>query len=285
MLSLKPIILLSLLIWLICFSQTRSQEQSSVSSITYKTESDILYRDKTSPGWDEYMEERCRLDIYYPTGVADFPTVVWFHGGGLKGGERYIPDALKNQGIAVVAVNYRLYPKVTCPAYIEDAAAAVAWVFNNIRNYGGSPDLIFVSGHSAGGYLTSMIGLDKRWLAVYNIDADRIAGLFPFSGHAITHFTIREERSIPGEQPIVDEFAPLYHVRPDAPSLVLITGDRNLELLGRYEENAYFMRMMLVAGHQNTTLHELQGFDHGGMVAPACLLLLKHIRDFTKPSK
>jgi hypothetical protein len=61
---------------------------------------------------------------------------------------------------------------------------------------------------------------------------------------------------------------------PDAPQLVLITGDRELEMLGRYEENAYLMRMMKVSGHTKTTLYELQGYDHG-MVEPAIPILLK----------
>ena len=73
------------------------------------------------------------------------------------------------------------------------------------------------------------------------MDANDIAGLIPFSGHTITHFTVRKERGIPGTQPIIDEMAPLYHVRADCPSLVLITGDRNKEMLGRYEENAYMI--------------------------------------------
>jgi len=75
-----------------------------------------------------------------------------------------------------------------------------------------------------------MVGLDKRWLKVHDIDANKIAGLIPFSGHAITHFTIRKERGITGIQPIVDDLAPIYHVRPDASPLLLITGDRELEL-------------------------------------------------------
>jgi len=256
-----------------CWAQETKPEIATV----YRTESDILYYASDAADVDEYMEERCRLDLYFPTNRPNFPTVVWFHGGGLRGGNRFVPEQLKNHGIAIAAVNYRLYPKVTCPAYIEDAAAAVAWVFKNIRNYGGSGDLIFVSGHSAGGYLTSMIGLDKRWLGRHGIDANRIAGLVPFSGHTITHFTVREERGIPGGQPIVDEWAPLFHVRSDAPPLVLITGDRDLEMLGRYEENAYLMRMMKVAGHQQTSLYELQGFNHGGMAEPAFPLLLKQI--------
>ncbi len=158
----------------------------------------------------------------------------------------------------------------------------MAWVFKNIGSYGGDPGLVVVSGHSAGGYLTSMIGLDKRYLEVYGIDANQIASLIPFSGHTITHFTVRGERGIAGTQPIVDEYAPLYHVRNDAPPLILITGDRELELLGRYEENAYMMRMMKVAGHQETILYELDGFDHGGMAIPAYPLLLKEVERVAK---
>lgn len=59
------------------------------------------------------------------------------------------------------------------------------------------------------------------------------------SGQTITHLIIREEKGIPDTRPVVDSLAPLFHVRPDASPLILITGDRELELLGRYEENAY----------------------------------------------
>ena len=189
-----------------------------------------------------------------------------------------MPEELDRKGIAVVAVSYRLSPKVQAPAYIEDAAAAVAWTFRNIERYGGSKRKIIVSGHSAGGYLTSMIGLDPKWLKRHDIDANKIAGLVPFSGHTITHFTVRGERGIDGKQPIIDEMAPLYHVRKDAPPLLLITGDRDMEMLGRYEENAYLWRMMQEVGHPHTELLELEGYDHGGMAKPAHPLLLKFIR-------
>jgi len=246
--------------------------------VNYQLEENILYRTDTEAQTDDYIESRCRIDIYYPD-TKDFTTVVWFHGGGITSGNKSIPKELKEKGIAVVAVNYRLSPKVKCPVYIDDAAAAVAWVFKNIEKYGGDPSKIVVTGHSAGGYLTSMVGMDKSYLKKYDIDADSIAMLVPFSGHTITHFTVRGERGIKGTQPIIDEFAPLYHVRPDAPPLVLITGDRELEMLGRYEENAYMYRMMKVAGHQNTKLYELDAFNHGGMVVPALLILLQEIKD------
>ena len=242
----------------------------------YRIEKDISYLKDGSKA-TPYQMERCRLDLYYPEGKTGFATVVWFHGGGLTGGNRYIPAGLKNQGIAVVAANYRLHPKVACPVYLQDAAAAVAWAFRNIKKRGGDPAKIFVSGHSAGGYLTSMIGIDKRWLAEHGVDADRIAGLIPLSGHTITHMTVRKEKGIPKTQPLVDAFAPLYHVRPDAPPILLITGDREMEMLGRYEENAYFMRMLKVVGHKDVILHELQGYGHG-MVAPAISPMLRWLR-------
>ena len=269
-----------LLIWSTLAHVAAAQDQAATSPPAYQIDRDVLYRQNEDS--TEYMRRRCRLDVYHPTGSKPFSTVVWFHGGGLQAGNRGVPDELKEKGIAVVAVNYRLHPEVKAPAYIEDAAAAVAWTFRNIERYGGSPERIFISGHSAGGYLTSMIGLDKRWLAAHQIDANEIAGLIPYSGHTITHFTIRAERGIDGKQPIVDDMAPLFHVRPDAPPLLLITGDRELELLGRYEENAYLWRMMQVVGHDDTELYELDGFDHGEMAKPAHPLLLRFIKRIEK---
>lgn len=102
---------------------------------------------------------------------------------------------------------------------------------------------------------------------------------FHGGGHT---FTVREERGIPGTQPIVDEFAPLYFARSDAPPLILVTGDRELEMLGRYEENAYLWRMMKVAGHENTRLYELDAFNHSEMVSPALEILLKEINVLNK---
>ena len=238
---------------------------------------EVPYRDSAQMVGDAYAREKCVLDIYHSPTATGVPVIIWFHGGGLTSGKKYIPGEIRNQGMCVVAPSYRLSPKVPARMCIEDAAAAVAWVFKNIEQYGGDPDKIFISGHSAGGYLASMVGLDKSRLAKHGIDANRIAGLIPFSGHTITHFTVRNERGIPGHQAIIDEYAPLYHVRADAPPLLLITGDRELELLGRYEENAYMMRMMRVAGHKDTRIMELDGYNHG-MERPAYPLLLNEIR-------
>lgn len=248
----------------------------------YTIEKDIAYYPDSIKIKDTYIASQCKLDFYYPKDVKNFATIVWFHGGGITAGSKEIPKQLMEKGFAVIGVGYRLSPKVTAPAYIEDAAAAVAWAFQHIKNYGGNDQLIFISGHSAGGYLGMMITLDKKYLTRYSIDANKIAALIPFSGQCITHFTIRKERGMKETQPVVDEYAPLYHVRSDAPPVLLITGDRELELYGRYEENAYMARMMKLNGHKQTFLYELQGFDHGGMAEPAFPLLIKKVKEMSK---
>lgn len=239
----------------------------------YVLEKDISYYGNVK---DAYQKERCKLDVYYPKNSKNFPTVVWFHGGGLKGGNKSVPKQLQEKGIAIVAVNYRLYPKVKTPVFINDAAAAVAWTFKNIKNYGGDSTKIIVSGSSAGGYLTMMVGLDKSYLKKHQIDANDIFALLPLTGHAITHFTVRSENGVSKEQPIIDRYAPLYHVRSDAPPIVLYTGDPELEMLGRAEENAYMMRMLKVSGHKNVKHIILNGYGHGISI-PALPLVVKEI--------
>lgn len=250
----------------------------------YITKENIQYYSDSLCKTDNYLQKMCLLDIYYPENTKNFATVIWFHGGGLTGGNKEIPERLKKQGFCVIGVGYRLSPKVKVSECIEDAASAVAWTFKNIQKYGGDSSLIFVSGHSAGGYLAAMVGLDKEWLKPYAIDANSIAGLIPFSGQMITHFTARKELGIPETQPLVNELAPLFYVRADAPPLTLITGDRELELLGRYEENAYMMRMMKISGHTQTKLYELQGYGHN-MTEPAYPLLINEINRISKKIK
>lgn len=240
----------------------------------YKQVNDIPYQPQSL---DTYAESRCRVDVYYPSEAKDAPVVVWFHGGGLIGGSKEIPSQLKESGLVVVGVNYRLLPKATIDQCIDDAAAAVAWTMKHIAEYGGDPKRIYVSGHSAGGYLTDMIGLDKSWLKAYGVDADALAALIPFSGQAITHYNVREQQGLGPLQATIDKYAPLTFIRPDAPPMVIISGDREQELYGRYEEQAYFWRMLKLVGHSRVYLYEMQGYDHGAMAAPAFHILKQFI--------
>ncbi len=253
------------------FAQNKSDE-------VYVIERDIPYHAEAG----EYAAERCKLDIYYPFGHSGFPTVVWFHGGGLTGGNKRFPEGLKDAGIGIVAVNYRLLPRATVQECIDDAAAAVAWTFREIAARGGDTTRIFVAGHSAGGYLTDMVVLDKRWLEKYGVDADRIAGAFPYSAQKITHFNVRKDLGMGPLQPLVDSTAPLYHVRRLPMPMVVLSGDREMEMNGRYEEQAYFWRMMKLNGNDNVFLYEFDGYDHGGMPTPAHAVVKRYIRAICK---
>ena len=226
---------------------------------------------------DPYRAERCRLDLYYPENTGGFATLVWFHGGGLEGGSKSLQDGFRRQGFAVADVNYRLFPKVKCPDYINDAAEAVAYIFRHIEEYGGDPDRIYVGGHSAGGYLTLMLALCPEYMAGYGADAGRIRKAYPVSGQTFTHFTIKKERGMSMYLPYIDEFAPINNVRKEGAPLMLITGDRDLEMLCRYEENECLMAILRHFGHP-AVLYELDGFDHGNVIGPACILIRNDIR-------
>ena len=239
----------------------------------YVTKTDIPYTEKS----DSYAKERLKLDVHHDTEANGLPVIVWFHGGGLTGGNKHIPKELSEAEYVVIAPNYRLIPNVGVDECIDDAAEAIAWAFAHAAEYGGDPKKIFVSGHSAGGFLTSMTGLDKSRLEKYGIDADSIAGLIPFSGQVITHFSDRKSKGIDELTPFVDQKAPLFHVRKDAPPYIIITGDAELELFGRYEENLYMWRMMKLAGHPDVKIYKLDGYNHGEMASPAHHILKNEI--------
>jgi len=231
----------------------------------YAIDKGIAYLPQDDPSASAYADEMCRLDLYRPEAIKGFPTVVFYHGGGLTAGKRSVPAELTNRGWAVVGVGYRLHPQVRHPVYIEDAAAALAWTFKNIESFGGDPDKIFVTGISAGGYLTAMVGLDKTYLAKHGLDANRIAGLIPVTGQMITHQTVRKEQGIEPSKfrPTIDKYAPLYHVRQDAPPTLCITGGWEVDMLMRAEENLYFVSMMKLVGHKAVKQIVIEGADHG----------------------
>lgn len=184
--------------------------------VEYKTALDIpYYSGEVLAKADDYQKSQCRLDLVWPANRKGFATLLWFHGGGLEVGKKFIPPAYKNlkeykEGrLAIIGVGYRLSPKVTFPLFLEDTAAAVAWTVKNIGQYGGDPRLVFVSGGSAGAYLTSMIGMNPKWLAPYGLTGNDLAGLIPISGQMTTHFNVKKMLKMPGEQyqPVVDENA------------------------------------------------------------------------------
>jgi acetyl esterase/lipase len=210
--------------------------------------------------------ERCVLDLYLPQGTG-FPTIVWFHGGGLIEGRwdgaktKEIAQAFARAGVAVVSAGYRLSPTVKFPTYIEDSAAAFAWVHQHIAEHGGDPRTVFISGHSAGGYLALMVGLDRSYLAKHQLTSDAIAGIIPVAGQTVTHYAVRDERGLPREQLVVDVAAPLHHVRKDTPPLLLLVAER--DMASRVEENQLLRANLKAAGNTGVSWFFAADRTHG----------------------
>ena len=262
---------------LLCFFVSFFATDIYAQEAKYKVVSEVSYTTSKEP----YSLERCKLDVYYPENMKDFITIVWFHGGGLTGGNKEIPSYLKDKNIAVVAVNYRLSPRAKVGEIINDAADAVKWTFDNIEQMGGSKKKIVVAGYSAGAYLTLMLGLNQEYLNKRALDPKDLFGLVSFSAQTITHYTARKEKGIDELHPTIDELAPLYWVRKNIPRILLLTGGRELEMMGRYEENAYLLRMLKLHGNSNVELHELEGYGHN-MDYPAYPLLINALNQWSR---
>jgi acetyl esterase/lipase len=262
----------------LCCLNICAAEDTGAGMVGYKTADDIFYLDMPEGKADALATQFCRLDVLYPENKKDLPVVIWLHGGGLQAGKKYFPEGFKKKDFVVVAVDYRLSPAVNCPVYIEDAAAAVAWTFRNVQKYGGDPDKIFISGFSAGGFLAAMLGLDPQWLGKYGIKTTQLAGIISISGMMTTHFAIRAERGDKSKVPVLDAFAPISHASADAPPLLLVNGDRELDWPGRVEENFLLARTMKIVGHKDTAIYELQGHKHGdGLETAAAPIILRWI--------
>jgi acetyl esterase/lipase len=126
------------------------------------------------------------LDVYKPAGVVNAPVVVFFFPGRWSKGDKsdylFVAKGLCSRGIVAVMPNYRLYPQVRFPSFVEDSARAVAWTHHNIAAYGGDPGRVFVMGHSSGAYLAAMLALDERYLREAGGDRSWIAGMIGLAG-------------------------------------------------------------------------------------------------------
>lgn len=247
---------------------------------TYKTETDLAYYDaKALEKADDYQQSQCRLDFYYPDNRPGFATVIWLHGGGLTGGQRFFPE-LKGKELGLVAVGYRLSPQAELPAFLEDAAAATAWVLKHVAARGGDPQKVLLAGHSAGGYLAAMVGMDARWLAAHGLSNRELAGLIPVSAQVTTHSLVKKLRgdTRPEYRPIIDEYAPLYHAAKELPPICLILGDRAIEYKNRVEENDLLAVSLRNLGHPFVEFHEMGGLDHGTVQDGSWILIPRFVR-------
>jgi acetyl esterase/lipase len=184
---------------------------------------------KTQEGLAYGSSPRQRLDVYAPIDARDAPVVVFFYGGGWRSGERkdyrFVGDALATHGIVTVVADYRLYPEVTYPGFLQDAALATAWTFAHIKQYGGNPDKLFIAGHSAGGYIAAMLALDPRWLAEAGIRTSQLSGWIGMAGpYDFLPITGRDVRPVFNYPDTPADTQPIAHASAAAPPALLVTG-------------------------------------------------------------
>ena len=132
-------------------------------------------------------DPRHLLDVYVPEeGAEQRPVVVFFYGGAWQRGERedylFVGEALASQGIVTVLPDYRVYPQVVFPGFVEDGATALTWVYRNIGQYGGDPCKVFVAGHSAGAHIAALLHFDGRYARDAGVTQARTAGMIGLAG-------------------------------------------------------------------------------------------------------
>ncbi len=144
----------------------------------------IRYAGPTAPA-------RLALDAYVPRPgrhrrPGPRPVVVFFYGGFWESGARrdyaFVGEALAEQGFVAVLPDYRVYPEVRFPAFLEDGARAVRWAVDHAAELGGDPARVFVMGHSAGAHIAAMLALDERWLREAGVRRSRLRGMVGLAG-------------------------------------------------------------------------------------------------------
>jgi acetyl esterase/lipase len=177
---------------------------------------------------------RHRLDVYRPQsppGAAPGPRplIVYFYGGLWTMGNKEdptssaLPEDLAARGAVVVVPDYRLYPDVAFPRFMEDGAAAIAWARRHAEELGSDPRLVFLAGHSTGAHMALLLGLDRRYQAAAG--EPPLAGLIGVSGvYEPGLFVHRITRPIFGPTPDLEAILPAGHLGPGRPPLLLLAG-------------------------------------------------------------
>ena len=173
-------------------------------------------------------DPRQKLDVYVPSHpVANAPVVVFFYGGSWNSGSRsdygFVGEALASRGIVAVLADYRLYPQVRYPLFLEDGAKAVAWTHEHIRQFSGNPQRLYLMGHSSGAYNAAMLALDASLLARHGMHPHDLRGWIglagPYDFLPIENTTTRPVFFYP-DTPAASQ--PIHHVTAEAPPALLI---------------------------------------------------------------
>jgi acetyl esterase/lipase len=177
------------------------------------------------------------IDLYWPEGAHDPPVVLFFYGGGWEEGARamyrFVGAGLAARGIACVIPDYRLFPEVRFPAFIEDAAAALAWTAGRA---GVAPRRLFVMGHSAGAQIATLLALDPRYREAAGAPAP--AGVIGLAGpYDFLPLQSPVLREIFGPEAAWPRSQPIHFVNREAPPMLLLAGGRDRTVWPRNTRN------------------------------------------------
>jgi len=183
------------------------------------------------------------LDLFVPNGAKNAPVAIWVHGGAWQKGDKAQTEgtsflnSLVREGYLVAALNYRLAPAASFPAYPVDVAAGIAWVHQHIAEYGGDPNRLVLIGHSAGAHLVALVATDGTYLGKHGLTLKALSGVVPLDTEAydLPHFSQRFGGKLPdtwgipfGQDPTVwKQASPITHVARDKgipPMLVVFSG-------------------------------------------------------------
>ena len=206
--------------------------------------------------------ENSYVDLYLPDGECK-DLLIWFHGGGIESGTRgnvKFAEDLINAGVGVASVEYRMYPQgAHFPDFLVDCADAVKFLQDHIGEYA-KPRRLFVSGQSAGAYITLMLAFDKTYFESAGVDRSAISGFISDSAQTTTHFNVLRERNVDKRYERIDDASPMYHLseRSDIKNLLLIYYTNDMPC--RPEQNRLFYKSICrLCPDMNAQLIELPG--------------------------
>ena len=213
-------------------AETKTYEVTEVKDLTYCDGADS---DK----------DKHKLDLYLPKDKKDFPVLFFVHGGAWVHGDRStifyakIGRYYASQGIGTVVISYRLSPGVKHPEHIKDVASAFAWTVKNIEKYGGRPDQIFISGHSAGGHLVALLGTDESYLKAENLSFKNIKAVIPLSGVYEIPAKVLSQ-SFGTEEEVCKKASPTCNVKEGLPPYLIVYADNDMKYCDKEPAQAFY---------------------------------------------
>jgi acetyl esterase/lipase len=210
-----------------------------------------------------------KMDLYRPLHIDHNPIVVFFYGGGWDSGDkadyRFVGAALAEAGIVAVVPNYRRYPAVKFPAFMQDAAQAVAWTRTHAHEWGADPEQIYVVGHSAGAHIAVLLALDEQYLQQVGGSTRWLRGAVGLSGpYDFLPFREAYLNELFGPPENFPRSQPINYVRADAPPLLLMHGLQDTRV--RVENTRSLTAAMQAVGGRVTAVY-FEGAGHSDLVA------------------